>query len=221
DNIAIGKNDFERVLSLMNYVHNELFFVGNNIIPTEYNTYGIMKVRKTGALFCSYQATVLCEMLLSVGIKAIKISCLPKDFDYDRHVAVMIYINYYNKWVFFDPTFNTYFIDKNNIPLDIFEIRSSYKNYNLPEFKQIEINKQWTLVMNDYEYNTYDEWYSVYMVKNCFRFMCPKISVFNSSLNANVKYVFINPLNYNVKNEYDIITDDANKIYINSSEAFL
>jgi hypothetical protein len=68
--ITAGSNDFEKALSLMNYIHNELFFARSNAVPSENNTYGIMKVRKTGSLFCSYQATVLCEMLLAARNKS-------------------------------------------------------------------------------------------------------------------------------------------------------
>jgi len=33
--IAVGKSDFEKALSLMAYVHKELFFPGSNISPVE------------------------------------------------------------------------------------------------------------------------------------------------------------------------------------------
>jgi hypothetical protein len=203
--VAIGKSDFEKTLSLMAYVHNELFYPGDNISPKENNTYEIMKVRKTGALFCSFHATVLSEMLLSVGIKAINIFCIPKDFDYDRHVAILAYMEDVKKWVFFDPTFNTYFFDKNKNPLGIFEIREQYRNLKDITFKHIEIDKQWTLVMNGLMCDTYDDWYKIYMAKNCFRFMFPKKSEFNYSKDS-AEYIFINPIDYNINNEYDAIT---------------
>jgi len=187
--IAVGPSDFEKTMALMAYVHQELFCVGNHISPPD-NTYDIMKARKTGALFCNYHATVLSELLLSIGIQAVKIACTPKDFDGDRHVAVLAHMKDLQKWIFFDPTFHTCFFDDQNHPLGIFEIREQYKKAKNIMFKPIEIDKQWALVMNGLVCKTYDEWYRIYMAKNCFRFMFPKKTV-------------INPIGYETKNEYD------------------
>lgn len=212
DVIAAGKSDFDKTLSLMMYIHKELFFPGSNISPTVNNTYEIMKVRKTGALFCSYHATVLTEMLLSIGVKAIKISCLPKDFDGDCHVAVLAYMKEKKKWVFFDPTFGTYFFDENGNPLSILEIREQYINRKNILFKNIQIDKQWRLIMNGVVCESYDEWYRIYMSKNSFRFMFPQKSEFNYS-NTYAKYIFTNPLGYTTKNEYDTIATESDVAY--------
>ena len=171
--IATGETDFEKILMLMDYIHRELFFVGDNITPAADNTYEIMKVRKTGALFCSFHATVLCEMLLSIGIKAVKITCMPKNADGDQHIAALAYIRELKKWVFFDPTFNTYFFDNDETPLSICEIRERYRNAQEIKFKHIAINKQWALMMAGLECKTYDDWYQIYMAKNCFQFEFP------------------------------------------------
>jgi len=211
--IAIGKSDFEKTFSLMAYVHQELFFPGDNISPAENNTYEIMKVRKTGALFCSFHATVLAEMLLSIGIKAIKTSCLPKDFDGDMHVAVLAYMKEMKKWVFFDPTFNTCFFDEAGNPLSMMEIREQYRNQKEVCFKSIEIDKQWTLVMNGIVCETYNEWYKIYMAKNCFRFMFPQQSAFNDS-DRDEEYIFTNPPGYKAKNEYDTIAAASHVKYM-------
>ncbi|MCL2446668.1 MAG: hypothetical protein FWD06_07875 [Oscillospiraceae bacterium] len=187
--IAIGETDVEKAMALMAHVQKELFCVGEQISPQD-NTYAIMSARKTGALFCNYHATVLADMLLSIGIAAMKVACTPKDFDCDRHVAVVAYMRELQKWVFFDPTFNTYFFDQENMPLSVFEIREQYKTSKPVSFKPIEINKQWALVMSGLVCETYDEWYRIYMAKNSFRFK------FQDEL-------VVNPIGYNTKNEYD------------------
>jgi len=190
--IAAGESDFDKTLALMAYVHQELFYIGDNISPPD-NTYDIMKVRKTGALFCNYHATVLSEMLLSIGIQAIKIACIPKDFDGERHVAVLAYMKELCQWVYFDPTFDTYFFDEANRPLGIFEIRKRYQSSERILFKPIEIDKQWPLVMNGLVCKTYDKWYYLYMAKNCFRFALPQRTS-------------IQPVGCKIKNEYDEVS---------------
>jgi len=69
----------------MEWVHNELFFVGNNINPPYRNSLSILSVKKQGALFCLYQANVLNDILLSIGIKSRIIRCLPYEYDMDCH----------------------------------------------------------------------------------------------------------------------------------------
>lgn len=214
--IAIGETDFDRIISLMKYIHNELFFVGTNVSPSENNTYEIMKIKKTGSLFCSYQATVLLEMLLSIGIKAIKVSCLPKEFDGDCHVVIISYLKDINKWVFFDPTFNTYFSDKDGNPLSLIEIRECYQRLQV-DFKHIEINKQWELVMNGIVCDSYDEWYKIYMAKNMFRFMFPNKSTFNFPSKTDSEFIFLNPLGYDSKNEYDKISNAIHNKYTHNA----
>lgn len=43
----------------------------------------------------------------------------------DSHVVAEVWSNKYNKWYVSDPTFNGYFVDKNSIPLNAFEIRQA------------------------------------------------------------------------------------------------
>ena len=208
-----NKSSLDNVCSLMTFVHHELFSLGDNIRPLKMNTFSIMEIKQKGSVFCSCYATVLSEMLLSVGILAVRISCFPMEFDCDCHVGVMVYLEDLNKWAFFDPTFNTYFYD-NDKPIDIFEIRELYKNDKPVTFKHIEINKQWQLFMNGEEYSTYDDWYNAYMQKNCFRFLVPQKSQYGY-LSNDPKYYFMNPVGYHTKNEYDELTDKIE--YINGS----
>lgn len=93
------------------------------------------------------------------------------------------------------------------------EIRKQYLNRKDIQFKGIEIDKRWTLILNGIVCETYDEWYKIYMAKNCFRFAFPQKSKFNYS-NADARYVFANPLGYKVKNEYDTIAAESHVIYI-------
>lgn len=204
----------EKILSLMDFVHNELHFVGDHASPSAMNTEEIMKVRKTGALFCSCFATVLTEMLLSLGVKAVRISCIPFLFDGDCHVGVMAFLSDINKWGYFDPTFNTYFYGQKDIVLDVFEVRKLYKNRQPVAFRHITIDKQWTLIMNGEEYASYDDWYREYMLKNLFRFIVPQKSEYGYCDRDETCYFVINPQNYKSKNEYDKIAKPDNIRYM-------
>lgn len=222
DDIAIGKDIVDKVIALMEWVHNELFFVGNNINPPYRNSLSILSVKKQGALFCLYQANVLNDVLLSIGIKSRIIRCLPYEYDMDCHVGVIVFIPERNKWLFFDPTFNTYFTDKIGNPLSIREIREVYKSCQIPAFKHIDIKKDWELFMNGIVCETYDDWYSLYIAKNCFRFASPKESSFDYNSKDTERTVFLNPTGYQIKNEYDnniknshlsLYTDDINHFF--------
>ena len=195
-----GNTDLEKILTLMGYVHNIASKGGNNTSPAIKNTKEIMKAAKIGTLWCRDYATVLSEMLLCMGVKAVPVSCLPFKFDYDRHVGVMAYVNEFEKWVFFDPTFNTYFYD--NAPMDVFEIRSAYAHGKAPAFRHIAIQKDWVLTLHGVEYDDYDSWYSDYMLKNIFRFSIPLHSAYGCQ-NPDSKTVCILPIGYTARNEYD------------------
>ena len=203
DRYAHGRNTLEKTLSLMDWVHHELFTPGENVYPAGNNTRDIMKVRKTGALFCWFQAIVLVECLLSVGIKARVVTCIPESFDFDQHVAALVYDETECRWFFVDPTFNTYFFSENGTPLDVFAIRRQYAAGAIPQFRPITIDKQWTLVLNGMVYDTYDEWYAIYMAKNSFRFMSPSQTFYDCLSSEDVHYIACNPIGFAKKNEYD------------------
>ncbi len=208
-----GASVSERILSLMDFVHSELYFVGDHAAPGAMNTDEIMKVRKTGALFCICFATVLTEMLLALGIKAVRISCMPFLFDGDCHVGVMAFLPDVNKWGYFDPTFNTYFYGQNGVVLDVFEVRKLYESRRTVNFRHITIDKQWVLTMNGEEYASYDDWYREYMQKNLFRFFVPQKSEYGCCGRDATCYFAINPQNYRFKNEYDKIAKPDNIKY--------
>lgn len=201
-----GETDFQKILALMDYVHGISCKDGNHTSPAIMNTDEIMKVAELGQLWCWDYATVLTEMLLSMGVKAVTVTCIPRLFDYDHHVGVMAYLSNSAKWVFLDPTFNTYFYGKE--PMDIFEIRSAYAQGNAPKFRHITIQKNWKLILHNIEYDDYDSWYSDYMLKNMFRFILPKNSAYNCRT-SNAETVFLLPNGYNTRNEYDDLKDSC------------
>jgi len=147
----------------------------------------------------------MAELLLALNRKATVVSCLPKTFDCDSHAAVLTYLEDAGKWAFFAPTFNTYFAGRSGEPLDILEIRAAYASEITPQFEPIPIQKEWVLVLNGIVYETYEEWYRVYMAKNTFRFILPAENFYGAYDRANdskMRYC-ISPENYSDRNEYD------------------
>ena len=195
-----GHNDFDRIRSLMSYVHGIAPKNGDMASPDIKNTEEIMKAAKRGALWCWDYAVVFTEALLSMGVKAALVSCLPRVFDCDCHVGVMAYMRDRAKWAYFDPTFNTYFYGA--APMDIFEVRSAYARGETPSFRHITIDTAWKLTLNGIEYADYDSWYADYMLKNTFRFSLPLNSAYGR-LTPDCKSVSIMPKGYDTINEYD------------------
>jgi hypothetical protein len=224
DTIIKPQDIFGKVIDIMNWVHNQLFCIGESVRPQETNSLSILNERKKGNLICLYQAIVMNEILLSINIKSRVVKCMPCNFDGDFHVVVIVYIDEFHKWILFDPTFNTYFVDKKNIPLTIDEIRNNYRTCDPNEmdirFKKIQIKKEWTLVLYGMIFETYDEWYKVYMLKNIFRFLTPTKSKFGYMTKKDDKVIFLNPKGFSVKNEYDKIGTSEN-IYTNNMNLFI
>lgn len=196
-----GQSCCDRALALMHHVHTELFCPDGQATPISNDTYGIMAVRQQGALFCWYQATVLTEMLLSMGVPCVRLTCAPRTFDFDRHVVTLAHMPELDRWVLLDPTLDTCFLDTAGLPIAPDAIRRAYLAGGVPRFQPIVIDKQWTLVLNGVVYETYDEWYAVYMAKNLFRFTCPAESRFDEDVRR--PWYVLNPCGYTERNEYD------------------
>jgi hypothetical protein len=219
-NISNKESILHKTMDIMNWVHKELFCTKKLIKPNEMNSLCILKNRQKGQMLCFYYAIVMNEILLSLGIKSRVIECFPKMFDMDCHMAVTVLIPEVNQWCFFDPTFNTLFFDETKKPLSIDEIRKKYLGIidgkDQPKFLSINIKKEWELVLVD-RYETYNEWYFVYMLKNIFRFSSPLKSTFG--FNKDEKNVILNPIGYNTINEYD--NNHGKILYTNNMQAFI
>ena len=196
-----------------------MFFVGKRVTPPEYNVHAIMGMRNTGTLLCWYQSVALVEILLSAGITARIVKCLPKIYERDdMHMAVLVFDHEKSRWFFVDPTFNTFFYSDAKDALDIFEIRAAYQTGEIPAFRHITIDKQWVLVCSGITCETYDVWYTLYMAKNVFRFMSPAKTHYNCLSDAQALWISITPSKYHARNAYD---KGKNTTRIHNMNAFL
>lgn len=211
--IYVGANDLERIVALMEHVHRELLCTKEIVAPESMSFESIMAVKQKGSVYCSCYAACLSEALLTIGVPAVRVSCLPFEFDGDRHVGVLAYIKDSDRTAFFDPTFNTYFTNGSSA-LDLFDIRETYCFGRQPTFRPITIDKQWPLFLGGKEYADYDSWYGDYMAKNCFRFFVPETSKCAVAGDAD-RSCFFNPVGYDRENQYD--TGISERTYVQAS----
>lgn len=120
--------EFERAMRLMNEYAPRLTHKSDydNHIPI--NALDLLEYslnNKNHGINCRAKAQILNEMCLSLGIYSRKVWIMPNSrYDGDCHVVNEVWDSTLNKWVMLDITNNEYWVDENNIPLSILEIRS-------------------------------------------------------------------------------------------------
>lgn len=76
---------------------------------------------------CRWHATLLSELLLSVGIENRFVTCLPEDkFDGDCHVVNIVYLPESKKWAMLDSDMTEFVTDKNGNVLSLQEMRDFF-----------------------------------------------------------------------------------------------
>jgi hypothetical protein len=196
----------QQALDSMSWVFSRFQLTGSSVDIPATNALDILARSDEGTFYCSHKAVVLNEVLLARGLHSRVITCIPQHFDMDRHVAVIVFLAAQRKWVFLDPTFSTHFHDGSTGALGPIEIREAYRGGHCPGFSEIPINKTWRLVLDGQEYDSYHDWYTTYMAKNCFRFSCPAVSGFGNYGSSETQMVFLNPTGYSETNEYDDVS---------------
>jgi len=198
EKMAGNGTEIERFLNLMEWVHPLLSQDGEMGIPEVINTPRIIDfVKNKGySVNCWMKAVVLNEALLSLGFRARRISCKPSKADGNSHSIVMVFSNTKQKWICLDPTFNTYFHDESGGILGFLEIRERYMTGEMPPFRSINVPKKAPLTLHGTPFDSYDEWYAVYMAKNCFRLSCPLKSAFGYESSESPSWVFLSPSAY-------------------------
>lgn len=119
--------EFERALRLMDEYAPRLTHKSNydNHIPI--NALDLLEYsldNKNQGINCRSKAQILNEMCLSLGIYSRKVWIMPySQYDGDCHVVNEVWDTSLNKWIMLDITNNTYWVDENNAPLSVLEIR--------------------------------------------------------------------------------------------------
>ena len=158
-----GENDFERALSIMQWLTDSTYYSGYQLsfykfLPDDSVSILDFSYKKPFkfAINCRYKAIVLTDLLISLGFKAYPVAMLDSDKN-ACHLTVHVYLNDEQKLIMLDPSFNTYFTDDSGKLLNAFELRSLFLNENEP-------------IINGYNFNGTIECIQIYkefFIKSC------------------------------------------------------
>lgn len=193
DSIAGTGNETSKILNLLHWVHNIIRHDGSSNNPTLKNAIDLIKVCKTEnrGVNCRMMATILNECYLSMGIKSRYITCMPKETEFDDcHVINMVFSNDLKKWIWIDPTFDSYVMNEKGELLGLSEVRERLING-----KTLILNPEanW----NNKNSQTKEYYLETYMAKNLYRLQTPLVSEYDSETWKNGKeitYVELLPL---------------------------
>lgn len=166
DSVAGNGSQTERIKNLLHFVHELVRHDGSSAWPdTLLNLPAIHEVcvRDKRGVNCRIMAMMLTEALLAEGIPARYITCLPKlyDLDNDCHVITVAWDSDLDKWIWVDPTFDTWVEDSEGNLLHPGEVREA-----LIAGRELRINPDanW----NHESKQTVDNYLGYYMAKNLY-----------------------------------------------------
>lgn len=193
DSVAGKGNELSKVFNLLHWVHNLIRHDGNSDNPTLKNAIELIKVcrEQNRGVNCRMLATVLNECYLAMGITSRYITCMPKETNFDDcHVINMVYSKDLKKWIWIDPTFDSYVMDEKGNLLGIQEVRERLVK-GMPLVLNADANWNRTALQSK-------EYYlQTYMAKNLYRLETPVISQYDTETWTNgkeVAYVELLPL---------------------------
>lgn len=193
DSVAGKGNELSKVFNLLHWVHNLIRHDGNSDNPTLKNAIELIKVcrEQNRGVNCRMLATVLNECYLAMGITSRYITCMPKETNFDDcHVINMVYSKDLKKWIWIDPTFDSYVMDEKGNLLGIQEVRERLVK-GMPLVLNADANWNRTALQSK-------EYYlQTYMAKNLYRLETPVISQYDTETwtsGKEVAYVELLPL---------------------------
>lgn len=175
DSVAGGGDDVSRIKNLLHFVHDLIRHDGTSSWPEcRYNfgeLYNVCRAENRG-LNCRFLAMMLTEALLAEGIPARYISCVPRynDTDHDSHVIAVAWSKSLGKWVWVDPTWDTWVTDENGLMLHPGEVRQ-----RLIDGKPLFISDaaNWN---HEPEEITVEDYLQNYMAKNLYLIGCNTVN---------------------------------------------
>lgn len=173
ERLTQNRTDLEICFRAMDWTFQQLLSKIQSDYHGELNANAILRYCKNSknTVNCLCHATVLTEILLALGFRARKISCLPIDVvPFDNHVLTMVYVPSLNKWIMLDPSMCCYITDEEQNILSIPEIRNCLINdinihvHTYSRFSNLKTDANESLRINQTDYITY-------LYKNFFRFI--------------------------------------------------
>lgn len=193
DSVAGNGNELSKIFNLMHWVHNLIKHDGNSNNPPLKNAIELIKVcrEQNRGVNCRMLATVLNECYLAMGITSRYITCMPKETNFDDcHVINMVYSKELSKWIWIDPTFDSYVMDEKGNLLGIREVRERLVK-GMPLVLNADANWNRTALQSK-------EYYlQTYMAKNLYRLETPVMSQYDTETwtsGKEVAYVELLPL---------------------------
>ena len=176
DSIAGKGSELSQIFNLLHWVHNLVRHDGNSDNPTLKNAKELINICKAEnrGVNCRMLATILNECYLSMGIKSRYITSMPKETNFDDcHVINMVYSKELEKWIWIDPTFDSYVMDEKGNLLGIQEVRERLvKGLPLVLNADANWNRENLQTKENYLYN--------YMAKNLYRLQTPLNSEYDT-----------------------------------------
>jgi len=164
DSIAGNGDDVSKMINLMKWVHKIVRHDGSSSSPKDKRADEMISVcqKENRGINCRMMAIVLNDAYLAMGLKSRYVTCMPNEKKFnDCHVLNMVYSNSLKKWLWMDPTFETFVTDENSNYLNFEEVRDRLIK-DLPVKAAKEIN--WNGDKIDEEF-----YLKEYMAKNLFR----------------------------------------------------
>ena len=184
-----------KILNLLDWISTSISHKGNISEKIAMNTMVLMEYAyqkgQDHGINCRMKATILTEMLLSLGIVSRILSLHPLNpGDQDNHVVSQVWLSEKKKWIIVDPTTNSYFMDKNGEMLNAIELRERIISED-----EIVCSPKTTWGSQSDNYKDY----LTYMAKNLFYMHSPVINCFGSEDREDQKWIVLCPKEFNGK----------------------
>jgi hypothetical protein len=200
DRMAGEGNELSKTLYLLHWISTSTTHRGNISEAIPMNTLALMDYSyqkgKDGGINCRMKATILTEMLLSIGIPSRILSLHPLNpNDQDNHVVSQVWLSEMGRWIIVDPTTNSYFLDKNGGIINAIELREM-----IISGEAVTCGPK-TIFGDD----TGDpEAYLAYMAKNLFYMHSPVINGFGSEDRDDQKWITLCPKGFDGRKRDEI-----------------
>lgn len=125
---------------------------------------------------CLNKSKILQECCMALGIFARRVVIMPySPYDCDNHVVTEIFDTTLNKWIMLDPTTDGYFVDSNNMPLSLLDIRDNLASDQFVTFVSTTDRQKDLARLHSKHLDNI-----VYISKNIFFFLVDRISTFGT-----------------------------------------
>jgi hypothetical protein len=128
--VAKGKEEFERQILLLDWVHTRFKKFGKPSSKARGALDILQAIDQGHTFFCAQYADVMVSAAASMGWVCRDLALRRPDYigsGSTEHSSTEIWSNQHRKWIMFDPTFAMY-VEKDGVPLNAYELRHEWFN---------------------------------------------------------------------------------------------